>query len=238
MSHQTCSGLRRRSIVRGSCGAPRAVKRLVSDQGGAVLIEMSIVLLILVTMLIGVTELSQALTLQRRVVSAAATAADLMTRADRPMGINELQALGRVLDEIVGPNDVKDAENKRLFGFKVTVFTVKEVDESDKNGDATKKTKAEATGSYMCNAKELQAKDVPEEISKEVEEGGRIIMVQTRLQFQSSFTFFIKNAIALGGASFFIPRLDSDLTLTGNFGCDGKPLPPTPETTVSGTSSS
>lgn len=214
MTNQPSVVLPRRSVGRHRGDVGHTLGRLVQDRGGAVLIEMSIVLLILVMILIGVTELSQALTLQRRVVTAAASAADLMTRADRPLGVGSLKVIKEVLEEIVGPNKVVrkngKGEDVSLFGFKVTVFTVKLVE---------KEKQVTATGSYTCDVSGLKTPLVPNDIVKEVEVGGRVIVAETRLKFTSSFAFFIKDIITLQGTSYFIPRLGSQLTLGRNETC-------------------
>jgi len=217
MRHQTCESSRQRWAYRAHLGARRTVDRFAQDRGGAVLIEMSIVLLILVTMLIGVTELSQALTLQRRVVSAASSAADLMTRAtpaNTPLGRTNLDNMRGVLDEIVGPTEVED-DSTRLFGFKVTVFSVK----SDAEGDK----ESEPSSSYKCDFDGTGTQTVPAGLLEEVDVGGRIILVETQLRYTSAFTVFISETITLEGSSFFVPRLGSVLALDGHQDC-GVPL--------------
>ncbi len=167
------------------------------------------------------------MTLQRRVVAAAATAADLMTRATpagASLGSSDLEKLGGVLDEIVGPGVTGSDSNgnpERLFGYKVTVFTVVE-DESSVDGDEAQNAKMiddAATVTYTCGSAGKSSVVIPPDLVNEVAGGGKIILVETRLKFTSAFTFYIKNAIDLVGSSFFIPRLDSELSLPASQSC-------------------
>ncbi|MFY0612748.1 MAG: hypothetical protein JXQ99_14545, partial [Hyphomicrobiaceae bacterium] len=76
-----------------------------------------------------------------------------------------------------------------------------------------------ATVTYTCGSAGKSSVVISPDLVNEVAGDGKIILVETRLKFTSAFTFFIKNAIDLDGSSFFIPRLDSELSLPASQNC-------------------
>lgn len=193
--------------------APGTFGRFGADRSGSTLVETALVLLIIVPLFIGVAELSEALTLQRRVETAAATAADLVTRSTEGGAafgaqIEELKAIPGVLKKIVqaGPDTGPEV------GFRLVIFDI--VDENKKK--VSKQVGIYACGKGMSGA--LTAKDeVPSEVLKSSQGLTRLVRVETQVGFESSFKYFL-NTVTLRGESYFAPRLGNDIKLPSSGG--------------------
>jgi len=75
---------------------------LARDQDGAALVEAAIVLPIVISVLFGISELGEALTVNRRVEAAAGTGADLVARV-RTISNADLAQIKPMLDEMIRP---------------------------------------------------------------------------------------------------------------------------------------
>ena len=181
-------------------------RRFGGDQSGAVLVETAVVMLILVPLLIGLAELSEALTLKRRVETAAATGVDLVTRAADETGVTiaYLDDVGLILQRIVEPG-VRPSVPIR---FSVVNFTIVE---TDKNPIGKK---GEPEGSYKCGFMGSVSQNLPEEILRAMDPGDRIVLFETQDVFISRFAWFITGSITLRGTSYFAPRIGNEIDLT------------------------
>ena len=155
------------------------------------MVETAVVLLVLVPLLLGLAELSEALTLKRRVETAAVTAADLVTRAtevSKPVTKAELGQVRELLDRIV---------------------------KKDQSGDKD----SLIIGSYTCKFKGKGVEKIPEDVRAKMDVGNEIVLVQTQSEFTSRLARLIPNAITLHGISYFAPRTENDIELKKNATC-------------------
>lgn len=189
-----------------------AIRHFGGDRSGSTLVEAALVLLVVVPLFFGLAELSEALTLQRRVETAAATAADLVTRSTEggeAIGDAELRALPEILKMIVqtGPDTVGDV------GFRIEIFNV--VDKKDGSRSA------EPAGSYVCGITESGTDTVPAAVKLVVEQTQdleRLVSVETQYGYASNFRYFI-DTITLRGESFFAPRVGNVIKLPESGSC-------------------
>ena len=187
----------------------RGERRFGVDQSGAVLVETALVLLIVVPLLIGLAEFSAALTLQRRVETAAATAADLMTRSTEgtvSIGEAELNAIPAILRKIVrtGPEAAGDV------GFRISIFEIV----VDKDGNVSPKPPK----TYKCGFGDGGAGTAPSGVLTGSNGLTRLVLVETEADFRSNFSFFI-DTIKLRGESYFAPRIGNEIKLPENKAC-------------------
>lgn len=181
----------------------RTLRRFSADRSGSTLVETALVLLILVPLFIGVAELSEALTLQRRVETAAATAADLVTRSTEggdAIGEAELEAIPKLLRKIVqtgpGPGGA--------VGFRLATFDI-----AHDNGTAS----FDLVESYTCGGfVGSGAPTIPRDVLRRSQSLDQLVLVETEFGFESSFKYFI-DTVTLRGKSFFAPRVGNDLKL-------------------------
>jgi Flp pilus assembly protein TadG len=103
MDHLRAFAVRIATCARRAVRATRCtVTRLRYDRQGGALIEATLVIPIAIMVFIGIAEFSQAFTVNRRVETAAGTAADLVARHQQ-ITTSELDGVKLLLDEILRP---------------------------------------------------------------------------------------------------------------------------------------
>lgn len=80
----------------------RQARRLARDRGGHALVEAALVFPILISLFLGISEFSEALTVSRRVEAAAGTSADLVARL-RTVTSDDLTQIKPMIDEMLRP---------------------------------------------------------------------------------------------------------------------------------------
>lgn len=90
-----------RKIVQRIAAQINGLKR---DDKGIAAVEFALVLPILVIMLLGTVELGQALTIDRRIIQAASSSADLVAQAET-IDNNELSTIMNLMESIIEPYD-------------------------------------------------------------------------------------------------------------------------------------
>ena len=95
MSHHAIDSLTRR--------LGKLARRLKGDQDGVAAIEFAMIAPILAVMFIGAVELSQAITVDRRVTQVAASTADLVARSEKQISQSEITDIMRVGGYILKP---------------------------------------------------------------------------------------------------------------------------------------
>ena len=180
-------------------------RRFARDQSGAVMLETAVVLLVLVPLLLGLAELSDALTLKRRVETAAATAGDLVTRATeegKPVTTAELEQVRALLDRIVesGSGTVGPV------GLRVVRFSV--VDDGDANGKSSK-----TIGRFSCKFVGDGVNTIPKAVLDGMKANDEIVLVETQSKYSSRLARLISEPITLHGISYFTPRIENEIEL-------------------------
>ncbi len=175
------------------------------------MLETAVVLLVLVPLLLGLAELSEALTLKRRVETAAATAADLVTRATeegKPVTTTELAQVRQLLDRIVkSGSSAVGAVGLRVVRFQVV--------KSDQSGGK----KSLTIGSYTCKFKGEGVEKIPDDVLTKMDVGNEIVLVETQSEFSSSLARLLPDAITLHGVSYFAPRIENEIRLKKKATC-------------------
>lgn len=169
------------------------------------MMETAIVLLVLVPLLLGLAELSDALTLKRRVETAAATAADLVTRArekDKPVTTTELGQVRALLDRIVKSG----SSSAGHVGLRVVRFRV--VDDGETGGKTS-----ETIGRYSCKFTGNGVSTVPKAVLDGMKANDEIVLVETESKFTSRLAYLISKPITLHGSSYFAPRVENEIEL-------------------------
>jgi Flp pilus assembly pilin Flp len=175
------------------CGA--LLRHITRRQEGIAAVEFALILPILVILLIGTVETSQALTVDRRVTQVASSTADLVARG-KTTTTSELDGMMQIISHLVKP--YKDAP------LKLTVLNVV----ADVN-DATKTTVCWSynhnggTGSYAQG----QAYPLPSGI---VGKGESVVVAEATYDYDPTvmiFQYFIKTAFKMRETFYLKPRL-------------------------------
>lgn len=90
------------------------LRRLRRDAAGVAAIEFAFIVPVILTMFTGTVEYSEALTVARRVTTAASTTADLVAQVDAPVDDADLAAVADIGQAIIG------TQTAGTFGFRVT----------------------------------------------------------------------------------------------------------------------
>lgn len=93
----------RASLKRTAAAALALVRRWRADTGGVAAVEFAMIVPIMFVMFIGAVELSQAITVDRRVTQVASSTADLVARAEKQISQAEISDIMRVGGYVLEP---------------------------------------------------------------------------------------------------------------------------------------
>lgn len=92
-----------RNLVIRTASVRALARRLRADKGGVAAVEFALIVPIMFLMFIGAVELSQAITVDRRVTQVASSAADLVARAEKQISQNEIGDILKVGGYVLEP---------------------------------------------------------------------------------------------------------------------------------------
>ncbi len=188
-----------------SCARPfrKLVSRWRRDDAGVAAIEFAFIAPIMFFMLIGTVELSQAITVDRRVMVVASTTADLVAREDK-IKQSQLVTYMQVIGVLLAPYEKEP--------LKVTILAVgakAKANPTDPEPTDPKKVcwkfdfPTTAPSSFIVNT----AYDLPAGI---VEAGGSVIVAEVAYTYTPMiFNYFIKGAFPLAEKFYLKPRVSN-----------------------------
>jgi len=193
-----------REATRKACArrAGSTALRLLTANDGLAALEFALVAPILLMLLVGTVEFSQALTVDRRVTQAAGSTADLIARTTE-ITTGEIDGIMQIVGHLMRPYDPS-----RL---RITVLNV-----AADLGDPTRTRVCWSyeynggSGSYANGA----AYPLPQNL---VEAGGSVIVAEVTYDYQPIiFNYFIRSAFPLTETLYLKPRLSSYVKYNGN----------------------
>jgi Flp pilus assembly protein TadG len=171
--------------------------RLRHDCGGAALIEATLVIPIALMLFVGVAEFSQAFTVNRRVETAAGTAADLVARHQQ-ITTNELAGVKLLLDEILRPYSTN------ALGMVLTSVVI------DDAGQATVEW-SYANGPGATARAQGTPVTLPEGLAKP---DSSVILAEIRYTFQPTVVRYLTGGVQFVGTSIMAPRVSDSVEKT------------------------
>jgi Flp pilus assembly protein TadG len=183
-------------------GRPGALRRVVSHDGGMAAVEFALILPILVVLWIGGVEVTQALSVDRRLNNLASAIGDLTARS-KTMCYAKIDAIFDIAPGALEPFSTNG------LGMRVSAVDV------DDDGDAKVAwTRAEGpipTGAYQVNGSMNAV--VPESLRVP---DSQIIVAEAYYTYQPAVGYVITGEIELDDRMFFVPRLTQFVTLVSN----------------------
>jgi Flp pilus assembly protein TadG len=190
------AGFRRRVSGLGSA-ACRRVRWLGRDSGGHALVEAALVFPLLLSLFLGISEFSEALTVNRRVEAAAGTSADLVARL-KTVTTEDLEQIKPMIDAMLQPyptatlslvisSVVADADNETTVAW------------SHAEGAGVS---ARAAGSVVALPAGL------------TEPNSSVILAEVRYGFRSTLTTLIVGELPMAAEAYVRPRLAARIEKT------------------------
>lgn len=178
-----------------------ALLRFQTDRDGMAAVEFALIVPLLLMLLVGTVEFSQALTVDRRVTQIASSTADLVSR-NKEISTSEVAGIMQIVGHLMRPYDPS-----RL---RVTLLNV--IANLDDEADTTVCWSYEhngGSGSYADGA----AYPLPAGL---VEPGSSAIVAEVTYDYQPIiFSYFIKTAFPLKETLYVKPRLSSYVEYNG-----------------------
>lgn len=171
--------------------------RLRRDRDGGALIEATLVIPVALMLFIGVAEFSQAFTVNRRVETAAGTAADLVARHQQ-ITTSELDGVKLLLDEILRPYSTNS------LGMVLTSVVV------DDAGQATVEW-SYANGPGTTALVQGAPVTLPTGLAKA---DSSVILAEIRYTFQPTVVRYLTGGLQFVGTSIMAPRVSDSVEKT------------------------
>jgi Flp pilus assembly protein TadG len=186
----------------------RYCRRLWLDTSGIAAIEFAFIAPLMFMMLVGTVEVSQAITVDRRVTLVASTTADLVAR-EKAVKTADIDTIFQVVSVLFAPYETTSLAIRILeIGARVDDETNTQVcwSYSFPNGANTGITNATP---YALPAKVGTTVGL-------VEKGGSVIVAEVSYQYQPLiFSYFIKSAFPLRETFYLKPRISSSIDFNG-----------------------
>jgi Flp pilus assembly protein TadG len=170
----------------------RLLVRWQADTRGVAAVEFALLVPIMVMMFIGAVELSQAITVDRRVTQIANATADLVARADKKISQSEIKDIMRISSYILKPYNVNPVQ-----------IVLRNVTSSPASASVTKQTwmctynGTGATQTCLCSNTNFT---IPSNL---VTTNDSVVMSQVTYQYVPLiFNFFLHNAFGGSGTSY------------------------------------
>ena len=170
-------------------------RRVAGPEKGAVLIEAALAFPLLVVLLLGLVEFSEALAVNRKLSNAAATVSDLVSQV-RQVSTSELDDITHVADTLLAPY------NATRLGLVITSVR------ADKDNRATVAW-SYAHGAGATARAPGSALTLPPGLT---EAHGSVILAETSYQFTPTIGLYLTGVIHLAGRAYFRPRVSSAVT--------------------------
>jgi Flp pilus assembly protein TadG len=167
----------------------RGRRALARAEQGAALIEFTLVFPVLIFLLLGVVEFSEAFAVSRKLSNAAATVADLVSQEAKVTDA-DLDDISKVADALVAP-----------FGPDKLGLVVTSVVADNTNNTSVSWSYAHGRGATRRTDIAL-----PRGLT---EAKSSVIVAETSYQFTPTIGFFLTGVITLNGKAFFHPRVTS-----------------------------
>ncbi len=162
---------------------------LARAEDGAALIEFTLIFPILIALLFGLVEFSQAFAVSRKLANAAATVADLVSQEAR-VSDPELDDIAHVADTLLAPFSAAN------LGLVVTSVT------SDENNA----TSVSWSYTHGAGATKRTTLTLPKGLT---EANSSVIVAETSYQFSPTIGLYLTGVITLTGKAYFHPRVTS-----------------------------
>jgi Flp pilus assembly protein TadG len=172
----------------------RAIRCLARDQSGSILIEAALVFPILVMLLLGVSELSEAFTASRRVTAAAHAAADLVARSTS-VTASDLSGVKAMIEESIKPLPTTS------LGLVITSVLA---DASN----ATTVVWSQALGAGVSPYGTGVPITVPAGLTFPK---GALVLAEVKYQFQSTLSTLILGPVPLQAKAYQVPRYSTEV---------------------------
>jgi Flp pilus assembly protein TadG len=174
--------------------AGRGVRDLARDQSGNILVEAALVFPILVALLLGVSEFSEAFTASRRVAAAAHAAADLVARSTS-VTAGDLGGVKAMIDETVKPFPTAG------LGLVITSVV------ADEDNDTTV-VWSEALGTGVTAYGKGAAITVPAGLTFAK---GSLVLAEIKYPFKSTLSGLIVGSVPLQAKAYQVPRYSTQV---------------------------
>jgi Flp pilus assembly protein TadG len=169
-------------------------------------VEFALILPVMLTMYVGSIELSQAFSMDQRVITIAGTTGDLVARTNGAIDMTTLNNYFQAAQAIMSPYSTTNLQQV------VSVVAV----------DSTGKTKVEWSRGYhggtaqVCNQPYGGAHPIPD-VMKNIAGGNIVVVSEATYTYPPMLGIFFKNNFVFYHQNFYLPRYDKDIPLTG--GC-------------------
>ncbi len=187
---QRCQSLAGALARRGK----RGVRDLARDESGNILVEAALVFPILVALLLGVSEFSEAFTASRRVTAAAHAAADLVARS-ASVTAADLSGIKAMIDETIKPFSAAS------LGLVITSVV------ADKD-NATTVLWSDALGTGVTAYGTGAAIGVPAGLTFPK---GSLVLAEIKYQFKSTLSTLIVGSVPLQAKAYHVPRYSNQV---------------------------
>lgn len=178
-----------------------AFLRLMSDSRGLAAIEFAFIVPIMLLLLVGTVELSQALTVDRRVNRIASSTADLVSR-NKAISTEEVAGIMEIVAHLMRPYDPSP--------LRITLLNV--MADVDDEGDATVCWSYEHNGGSASYA-DGASYPLPDDL---IDPGSSVIVAEVTYDYQPLiFNTFINMAFSLKETLYLKPRMSSYVEYNG-----------------------
>jgi Flp pilus assembly protein TadG len=175
----------------------RLMRRLGRDEGGHALVEAAVLFPILISLFLGISEYSEALTIERRVEATAGTSADLVARL-RTVSTADLTQIKPMLDEMILPFPTD------TFGLVLTSV----VADADNN---TTVAWSYAEGASVTQRAVGSSVTLPAGLT---EPGKSVIFAEVSYTFRSTLATLIIGDVPMTAEAYERPRLTTKIEKT------------------------
>jgi Flp pilus assembly protein TadG len=172
----------------------RGIGDLARDQSGNILVEAALVFPILIALLLGVSELSEAFTASRRVAAAAHTAADLVARS-ASVTAGDLAGVKAMVDETIKPFPAAG------IGLVITSLVADE-------DNATTVDWSEALGTGVSAYGRGAVVGVPAGLTFP---NGSLVLAEITYQFRSTLSTLFVGSVPLQAKAYHVPRYSTQV---------------------------
>ena len=181
------------------------LKRFARSREGAAAVEFALILPFMLSLYAGSIELSDLISVDRRITVIAATVGDLVARKDGDIYNDELTDYFNAAEEIITPYKTVSLE-QLITCVKVSAAGVATVEWSKGNGGATEK----AQNAILTTA-------VFPDAIRNISKGKYVIMSETQYSYKPLMGIVFKNALTLYKQNFHLPRFGDNITwVAGN----------------------
>lgn len=169
-------------------------------------VEFALILPVMLTMYVGSIELSQAFSMDQRVITIAGTTGDLVARTNGAIDTTTLNNYFQAAQAIMGPYSTTNLQQV------VSVVAV------DSTGNTTVEWSKGYNGgtAQVCNQPYGGAHPIPS-VMKNIAGGNIVVVSEATYIYPPMLGIFFKNNFVFYHQNFYLPRYDKDIPLTG--GC-------------------